>query len=54
VYANYTEHQLRQEEGYPQFDFSLEEKALRDDMEQQTQEAVLAEKRSQSTEMDTI
>ena len=54
VYANYLEHQLRQEEGYPQFDLSLEEKALHDNLEMRTQEASLAEKRPQSSEMDVI
>lgn len=54
VYANFIEHQLRQEEGYPQFDLSLEEKSLRDNLEMQTQEAALAEKRPQSSEMDII
>lgn len=54
VYANYIEHQLRQEEGYPQFDLTLEETALRDNLEMQTQEAALAEKRSHSSEMDII
>ena len=54
VYANFIEHQLRQEEGYPQFDLSLEETALRDRLEMQIQEVSLAEKRSHSSEMDII
>lgn len=54
VYANFIEHQLRQEEGYPQFDLSLEETALRDRLEMQIQEGSLAEKRSHSSEMDII
>ena len=54
VYANFIEHQLRQEEGYPQFDLSLEETALRDRLEMQIQEVSLEEKRSHSSEMDII
>lgn len=46
VYANFIEHQLRQEEGYPQFDLSLEEQALRDQLEQQTSSAALSRQKS--------
>lgn len=41
VYANYQEHQLRQEEGYPQFDFMPEEQALQTEFAQQTSYAML-------------
>ena|GEM_PF-2365464 len=41
VYANYMEHQLRQEEGYPQFDLSLEEQAMQEAFAQQTSFAAL-------------
>lgn len=41
VYANYIEQQLRQEEGYPQFDLTAEEQALQAQFAQQTSYAAL-------------
>lgn len=41
VYANFIEQQLRQEEGYPQFDLISEEQALQTQFAQQTSYAAL-------------
>ena len=56
VYANFTEHQVRQEEGYPQFDLISEEQALQTEFAQQTSEKALAAKRAAAApkDMDTI
>ena len=56
AYAGFIEQRLRQEEGYPQFDLSLEEKILREQLEQQTSEKTLAAKRAAAsqTDMDSV
>lgn len=52
VYANYLEHQLRQEEGYPQFDLSLEEKALQAQLKRQTADALLKQQHMAAADTD--
>lgn len=52
VYANYLEHQLRQEEGYPQFDLNAEDQRLRQRVEQEASATILEQKRKSTAEAD--
>ena len=53
VYANYTEHQLRKEEGYPLFDLTAEEQTMQEQLAQQAQRIRQAESEKKK-DMDTI
>lgn len=50
VYANYIDEQLSKEEGYPQFDLSLEENLLREQIRRSSQADYLAENRAAAAE----
>jgi len=54
VYANFIEQQLRQEEGYPQFDLISEEQALQTQFAQQTSYAALNKQKNEDPAPDPL